>query len=469
MLLNGCAVSEDLADVDLDAADDFSIAVDDSVVVADDINITEADIIIPDDAGNINDDGSPDEDVDTVPVDILKGKLVGGGGDWPGPISGVQFVSGSQKGTTDKDGSFNYEAGGDIIFSVGTVEFKSTPGAALISPWQLVVKGDCHHSADVARAVVLLFSLDDDDDPSNGVHISDITTAGSMEPFSGIKDSDIAPLIDEWIPGRKPIDEALAVSTFVRQMDSETWAQTGMDTWSDITAERRSQGVATDGTYWYFSWQLGLGKTDLTYNEIMKNNLAIPPLLQAAGSNHIGDIDVWNSILYAPVEDGSGYKAPKIVLYDLELNSGKIYDLSNTLLTKGVPWVAVNGPANNLYVAEWDPTPGLYIYDLATVTYIKTLPLIPALGRIQGAKMFEGALYANTDTEAKTTNKIDLETGINQVVSTIPITSEFEGLAFLGLPDGSMMHTLNVTASTTGIEFRHHKRTRDPLRKQICK
>jgi len=45
---------------------------------------------------------------------------------------------------------------------------------------------------------------------------------------------------------------------------------------------------------------------------------------------------------------------------------------------------------------------------------------------------------------------------------------EQEGLAFLERSDGTAMHTMNANSSTTAIEFRHHQRTRLPLRDSIC-
>src|SRR5262249_30648282 len=151
---------------------------------------------------------------------------------------------------------------------------------------------------------------------------------------------------------------------------------------------------------------------DLSFNVEKSNTLAIPTALALAGSNHIGGIDVLNGTLYAPIEDGSGYHNPKIVLYDpSNLTSGTVYSLSNTMLTKGVPWVAVDGPRGLLYVAEWDPTPAILVHDLATVTYQRSITLTPPIGRVQGAKVFEGMLYASTDDSTKDIFKVNLETG----------------------------------------------------------
>ena len=58
--------------------------------------------------------------------------------------------------------------------------------------------------------------------------------------------------------------------------------------------------------------------------------------------------------LWAPIEDGNAYKKPYLVEYDTgSLNPGATHALSSTLLTKGVPWVAVDKPRGALYVAEW--------------------------------------------------------------------------------------------------------------------
>src|SRR5205814_1728766 len=128
---------------------------------------------------------------------------------------------------------------------------------------------------------------------------------------------------------------------FIVQVDQELWAEVSMETFSGSTGAGRSQGVATDGQSWFFSWRLGLERTDSSFNSNKTNSLAIPLALALAGSNHIGDIDVDGNTLWAPVEDGNAYKKPYLVEYDAtSLNPGTTHALSNTLLTSGVPWVA---------------------------------------------------------------------------------------------------------------------------------
>src|SRR5205823_4840123 len=103
---------------------------------------------------------------------------------------------------------------------------------------------------------------------------------------------------------------------------------------------------------------------------------AIPADLAALGDKHIGDIDYWNGTLYAPLEDSHVWLQPHIALFDPATltGTGQSYALPTTLLTDGVPWVAVDGPRGNLYAAVWDPTLAIFVFDLATVTYTRSIP-----------------------------------------------------------------------------------------------
>jgi hypothetical protein len=201
---------------------------------------------------------------------------------------------------------------------------------------------------------------------------------------------------------------------------------------------------------------------------LKSNDPAIPPLLAALdGSNHIGGIDVYNGNLYGPIEDGSAYTHPYIVLFnpsDLSATSNQ-YPLDATMMPGGVPWVAVDGPRQALYTAPWDPTPVLLVHDLTTVTYQKSISLTPALSRIQGGKVFEAMLYLSTDDATKDIFKVNLETGTAIPLFSITGTGvEEEDLCF----NGSTMYTMADISSAASVELRHHTRSRDPLRKAVC-
>ncbi len=195
---------------------------------------------------------------------------------------------------------------------------------------------------------------------------------------------------------------------------------------------------------------------------------AIPLGLAAAGSDHIGDIDVYNGTIYAPVED-KGYAAPKVVLYDATtFSAGTVFDIPHALQTKGVPWIAVDGPRGVAYMAEWDPTPAINVFSLATMTFVRAIPLSTPTGRVQGGKVYKGQLYLTIDDAAKQVLKVHLASGTLFPLFALNLPDvELEGLAMFARPDGSLLHTLNVTRN--GSELRHHTITREPLRWKVCK
>lgn len=409
-----------------------------------------------------------DERNSSTDMPLRVGQLIGGTGPYPGAMAGVYFRTATQSGYTAADGSFRYRDGEMITFGVADVAFPPLAGAPLISPWQLAGEGRCEQRAGLELLLMLLYSLDGDGDLDNGVAIEPVAAHLSWR-LANLTDDDLATLVERLIPGRVLVDPSDAVERFITQMDSELWEQIGRDEFPLAVGLARSQGVATDGSSWFFSWQLGLERTALDYGVELSARTAIPPEVAALGGNHIGDIDYWDGTLYAPVEDGRAYLHPHLVLYDpTTLTPIRIHALDDVPLPDGVPWVAVDGPRNQIYVAVWDPTPEIFVLDLATLEFKATIPLRRTLHRIQGAKVFEGSLYASTDNDDKSIFKIDLETGT--VIELFGLHQDFEeeGLVFLERPDGSLLHTLNVQNPVRGTELRHHRRTRAPLRQAVC-
>jgi hypothetical protein len=235
---------------------------------------------------------------------------------------------------------------------------------------------------------------------------------------------------------------------------STTWRLTGADTFRAHDALLRSQGVTTDGQSWFFSWQGGLQRTLDDYTPVAANTL--PPELAVAGDNHIGDVDYYNGLIYAPLEDGDAYQAPHIALYDARtlLYTGVSYPLDVAIHEAGVPWVAVDRRRAQVYTAEWDmPHDRLNVFD-PQMRFKRFLPLrYPAsfgpgfhLSRIQGAKVDGHTMYATRDDADKTVFAIDLRSGeVTKLFSLKPgVSAELEGLAVRRTPDGALLHVLIV-------------------------
>jgi hypothetical protein len=273
------------------------------------------------------------------------------------------------------------------------------------------------------------------------------------------------------------------------------WRLVGTDTFRLPDGLLRSQGVTTDGHGWVFSWQGGLERTLDDYTPVAVGT--IPPQLAVApslgsdgtnqvGDNHIGDVDYYNGLIYAPVEDGGTsvgpiqlndpeYQRPHIALYDARTlaYTGVSYPLDVRIHEAGVPWVAVDARRREVYTAEWDmPHDRLNVFDLQ-MRFKRFLPLVyPAslgpgfrLSRIQGAKVWGHTMYATRDDADKTVFSIDLRTGdVTKLFSLKPSTpdAELEGLAVRPTADGALLHVLIVLdnklpddASTIHVDFDH--------------
>jgi hypothetical protein len=256
------------------------------------------------------------------------------------------------------------------------------------------------------------------------------------------------------------------------------WTLVGTDTFTLPQGLLRSQGVTSDGSGWLFSWQGGVSRTDETYLTLAANTLppdvaVDQPSLDPAtghnhvGGNHMGDIDVQDGLVYAPVEDGGQsigvtdlndpeYQRPFIALYDAKTlaYTGRRYPLPLELQAAGVPWVAVDHRTGEVYTDEWDmPHDRLNVYGgdfrfrrFIDLHYPDELGAGFHLSRIQGAKVLGHTMYATRDDAAKTVFAIDLRTGkVSRLFSLNPtVPAELEGLAVRRTPDGALLHVLIV-------------------------
>ena len=257
---------------------------------------------------------------------------------------------------------------------------------------------------------------------------------------------------------------------------TSAWRVVSSDTFRLPSGLTRSQGVTTDGESWIFSWQGGLERTDDAYLSqavgTWPPDIAVQPQVNSdgtnhVGGNHIGDVDYYRGLVYAPIEDGGEnagvmqlndpeYQHPYIALYDAKTlrYTGTSYALPLELHAAGVPWVAVNSRAREVYTAEWDmPHDRINVFD-PQLHFERFLPLVyPAelgtgfhLSRIQGAKVLGDSLYATRDDDGKSLFRIDLRTGeVSKILSLNPgVPAELEGLAVRRTADGAVLHLLLV-------------------------
>ncbi len=108
-------------------------------------------------------------------------------------ISGVTYTSGSQNGTTDQEGKFEYEVGDSVAFSIGGITLGNIHSGDVQND-QIVYPSDLLGIArseiesnltdpNLIRILRFLQSLDNDNDPSNGITI-DIDTITALQGFT---------------------------------------------------------------------------------------------------------------------------------------------------------------------------------------------------------------------------------------------------------------------------------------------
>ncbi len=107
-------------------------------------------------------------DSDSEEVHVLSGVFV------DSPVSGLDYSSGAQTGTTDASGGFTYELGKNVNFTVGGITLGSGLGQGVVTPVELVTGAVDEMDPTVTNIAAFLQSIDDDDDPNNGIAITSL-------------------------------------------------------------------------------------------------------------------------------------------------------------------------------------------------------------------------------------------------------------------------------------------------------
>lgn len=105
-------------------------------------------------------------------TNLLSGRFV------DSAVQGLQYTTESQNGVTAVDGSFTYQAGENVTFSIGDINLPSVPATALMTPLS-VFSTDNITDPRVMNLAVLLQTLDTDGDPEGGITISDAAIASA--------------------------------------------------------------------------------------------------------------------------------------------------------------------------------------------------------------------------------------------------------------------------------------------------
>jgi len=156
-----------------------------------------------------------------------------------------------------------------------------------------------------------------------------------------------------------------------------------------------SQGVAHDSEHWYFSGAKYLGKTNRAFQVTLENKDPIPKEMVREGYNHIGDIDVFEGMVYAPVENVYYANAAFMLYYAENLTYTGICVKTEQ---SHMPWCAINPATGCLYSSEFSNVNRLYVYDVeAGFKRLEDIALDKTLQRVQGGAFYHGYLFLSCD------------------------------------------------------------------------
>ena len=233
-----------------------------------------------------------------------------------------------------------------------------------------------------------------------------------------------------------------------------------------IGAAERSQGITTDGKYYYFSSKWGLTKSELDGKTRVKSNpLAIPKELKDEyGLAHIGGISYSkaDNCIYAGLEDSKVWEYPVVAVYDADTLkfTGRYYILDKALHTRGLPWVAVDNDRGLLITLDHSKKANeLIFYDIAdNMKYVGSVKLSETVRSIQGAEMYGGMLYAATNDDTQAVYKIDPKSGDVSKYFDRNLTkgSEGEGITVLKTANGAVFHAIDMGPLFINAFIRHY-------------
>lgn len=233
-----------------------------------------------------------------------------------------------------------------------------------------------------------------------------------------------------------------------------------------IGAAERSQGITTDGKYYYFSSKWGLTKSELDGKTRVKSNpLAIPKKLKDEyGLAHIGGISYSkaDNCIYAGLEDSKVWEYPVVAVYDADTLkfTGRYYILDKALHTRGLPWVAVDNDRGLLITLDHSKKANeLIFYDIAdNMKYVGSVKLSETVRSIQGAEMYGGMFYAATNDDTQAVYKIDPKSGEVSKYFDRNLTkgSEGEGITVLETADGAVFHAIDMGPLFINAFIRHY-------------
>lgn len=232
-----------------------------------------------------------------------------------------------------------------------------------------------------------------------------------------------------------------------------------------------TQGITTDGTYYYctgartYTGFNGIAKIDMKTGKVVAENRdAMPKEMKKQLFNHLGGCSYYDGKIYVAVEDVFR-KHPAVAVFSAETLefTGQYKILSEDIQPEGnLSWCAANCEEGVLYTGISRGGDFVNVLDIETLEPIGRIMLETSFHRVQGAECYDGVLYisCNDTNKLKHVYAADLETG---KVSTVlerkaaTLMTEAEGITVYPTEDGAFFHVVDVIAMSVEV-IRHYSK-----------
>jgi hypothetical protein len=150
-------------------------------------------------------------------------------------VSGINYQTATQQGTTDENGQFKFQAGETVTFSIGGVALPPVAASNLITPVEMGSTGDFSDAATVAVARFLQ-SVDADSNPENGIQVkADKISPNAVTPqkwseagatLTTLLANNVIPVSEakamEHLARRSAVERKDAIATLIGRYDPDT-------------------------------------------------------------------------------------------------------------------------------------------------------------------------------------------------------------------------------------------------------
>ncbi len=232
-----------------------------------------------------------------------------------------------------------------------------------------------------------------------------------------------------------------------------------------------TQGITTDGTYYYctgartYTGFNGIAKIDMKTGEVVAENRdAMPKEMKKQLFNHLGGCSYYDGKIYVAVEDVFR-KHPAVAVFSAETLefTGQYKILGEDIQPEGnLSWCAANREEGVLYTGISRGGDFVNVLDIETLEPVGRIMLETSFHRVQGAECYDGVLYisCNDTNKLKHVYAADLETGKVTTVlerKAASLMTEAEGITVYPTEDGAFFHVIDVIAMSVEV-IRHYSK-----------